>query len=321
MKKIAVVYGGFSAEVEISIKSGKSVAGWLANAGYDVYEILLVKEGWFLVRGEEKFPVDKNDFSCTVANEKITFDKVFIVIHGDPGENGLLQAYFEMLDIDFAGSSSLVTSIAFDKYACKSYLKDKGIALAEDYFIRKGEHYDKDEIIRRLGLPLFIKPTTSGSSFGVTKVKSPDDFEAAVEFAFSEGPAVLIEKAICGKEIDCGVYSDSEGIHSLPLIEIVPNGEFFDYEAKYLGASQEICPARVDQQTTLRVQREAEKIFEILGCKGLIRFDFIVTPEGTPYFLEANPNPGMTGASLVPQEVRQAGMTMEDFLTRIIEGD
>lgn len=319
MKKIAVVYGGFSSEVEISIKSGKTVAAWLRNAGYQVYEILLTKEQWCVVEGEKKYPVDKNDFSCTIGSEKIKFDKVFIIIHGDPGENGLLQAYFEMLDIPFIGSSSLVTSIAFDKYACKSYLKGKGVHLAKDLYIRKGEPITTEEILKDLKLPVFVKPTNGGSSFGVSKVKKEEELAAALEVAFKEGDGVLIEEGIVGREIDCGVYKDNKGTHALPLIEIVSKNEFFDYEAKYLGASDEICPAPIDEQTTLRVQQEAIKIFDILGCTGLMRYDFIVTEEGIPYFLEANPNPGMTAASLLPQMVAEAGIRMEDFLSALIE--
>lgn len=319
MKRIAVVYGGFSSEVEISIKSGKSVAGWLRNAGYEVYEVLLTKEEWCVVEESGRYIIDRNDFSCTIGSEKITFDKVFIIIHGDPGENGLLQAYFEMLDIPFIGSSSLVTAIAFDKYACKSYLRGKGVNLAKDLYIRKGEEISPDEILKELKLPVFVKPTNGGSSFGVSKVKKAEELPAALEVAFKEGDGVLIEEGIVGREIDCGVYKDSKGSHALPLIEIVSKNEFFDYEAKYLGASDEICPAPLDEQTTLRVQEEAVKIFDILGCTGLMRYDFMVTAEGVPYFLEANPNPGMTAASLVPQMVAQAGMKMEDFLSALIE--
>lgn len=320
MKRIAVVYGGFSSEVEISINSGKSVAQWLRNGGYDVYEVLLTKEQWCVVEGENRFPIDKNDFSTCINSEKIIFDNVLIIIHGEPGENGMLQAYFEMLGIPFIGSSSLVTSIAFDKYACKSYLKGKGVHLAKDMYIRKGENISPEDILRELSLPVFVKPTNGGSSFGVSKVKKVEELSEALAIAFNEGDGVLIEEGIVGREIDCGVYQDSKGTHALPLIEIVSKNEFFDYEAKYLGASDEICPAPLDEQTTSRVQQEAVKIFEILGCTGLMRYDFIVTPEGVPYFLEANPNPGMTAASLVPQMVAQAGIKMEDFLKNLIEG-
>ncbi|HIZ84902.1 MAG TPA: D-alanine--D-alanine ligase [Candidatus Coprenecus stercoravium] len=322
-QNIAVVYGGYSSELEISVQSGKSVAGWLRNAGRNVYEVMLCKEGWW-VEGEDgrHWPIDRNDFSCTIDGQRILFDNVFIIIHGDPGENGRLQAYFELIGIPFTGCGSLCASIAFDKYACKTYLRDSGTWLADDIMLRCGETWDAEAITARLGLPVFVKPSNGGSSFGVTKVKNVNDMQAAVEAAFREGDTLIIEKALTGREIDCGVYADSQGVHALPLIEIVPGEghEFFDYDAKYMGASREICPAPISAQDTAAIQKEAVRIFKRLGCTGLVRMDFILSPDGRPYLLEINPNPGMTAASLVPQMVRQAGMTMEDFLTALIDG-
>lgn len=319
-KKIAVVYGGYSSEVEISIKSGKSVALWLRNAGYDVYEVLLLKDGWNVVfpDREEEYPIDRTDFSFSMDGKKIVFDNVIVFIHGDPGENGKLQAYFEMVGVPFVGSSFLNMAVAFDKYACKCCLKDSGITMSPEIMLRKGWDYDCNSIVETLGLPVFVKPTEGGSSFGVTKVKKVEDLASAIENAFKEGECLIIERGVTGKEIDCGVYADAEGVHALPLIEIVPKNEYFDYEAKYLGASQEICPARVNEKDTLGVQNAAIEVFRRLGCKGLVRMDFILSEEGTPYFIELNPNPGMTPASLVPQMVRVAGMTMEDFLSNLL---
>lgn len=321
VKNIAVVYGGFSSEVEISIQSGKSVSSWLRNAGYNVYEILLLKESWNVVDGDRSYPVDKNDFSCTIDNKKITFDNVYIMIHGNPGENGILQAYFEMLDIPFVGCSSLTTAVSFDKNTCKSYLRNVADYLAKDICIRKDGDYNIDDILKKLQLPVFVKPTNGGSSFGVTKVKHAGDLKKAIDEAFKEGDTVLIEEAVVGREIDCGVYRNKDGVFALPLIEIVSKNEFFDYEAKYLGASDEICPAPIKEDFALRVQKEAVKIFRHLGCKGLVRLDFIVTDKGEPYFLEVNPNPGMTANSLVPKMVKEKGMKMEDFLESIIEAE
>ncbi len=319
---IAVVYGGFSSEVEISKKSGKSVAGWLRSAGYDVYEVLLTRERWEVVieDGKQKgcYPIDKNDFSAVVGGEKVRFDNVFIIIHGDPGENGRLQAYFELIGQPFVGCGSFCETVSFDKYSCKRYLLDAGVYLSDDVLVRRGDSCDVDAIVEKLGLPVFVKATNGGSSFGVTKVKKAEDMDAALETAFAEGETAIIERAIVGREIDCGVYMDSEGVHALPPIEIVPENEYFDYEAKYLGASQEICPARISAEETAVIQAEAVKIFKHLGCTGLVRMDFILTADGKPYFLELNPNPGMTAASLVPQEVRAAGMTMEEFFKKII---
>ncbi len=320
--KVAVVYGGFSSEIEISKKSGKSVAGWLRNAGYEVYEVLLTKEQWAVVvlKGNEEvlYPIDRNDFSSVIDGVKVNFDNVFIIIHGDPGENGKLQAYFELIGQKFIGCDSFSMTVSFDKYSCKRYLQDAGVHLSEDILVRKGDSYCVSDIVSRLGLPVFVKATNGGSSFGVTKVKKAEDMEAALNTAFGEGNTAIIERAITGREIDCGVYQDREGIHALPPIEIVPENEYFDYEAKYLGASQEICPARISDAETKAIQDEAVKIFRHLGCKDLVRMDFILTEDGKPYFLELNPNPGMTAQSLVPQEVREAGMTMEEFFRKII---
>lgn len=324
-QKIAVVYGGFSSEVEISVKSGKAVAGWLRNAGRDVYEVMLYREGWWVSESgdngsEKRYPIDKNDFSCTIDGTKIHFGTAFIIIHGDPGENGRLQAYFELIGMPYIGCNSLCATIAFDKYACKSYLRDSGAWLADDIMLRRGEKYIPEQITEKLGLPVFVKPSDGGSSFGVTKVKETKDLCSAIDAAFADGSdSIIIEKAITGREIDCGVYADSHGVHALPLIEIVPEKEFFDYEAKYLGASKEICPAPISGKDTESIQNEAVAIFRRLGCTGLVRMDFILSEDGRPYFLEINPNPGMTAASLVPQMVRQAGMTMEDFLTGLID--
>lgn len=322
---LAVVYGGYTSEVEISVKSGKSVARWLRNAGRNVYEVLLSLGGWWAITPsgdgtERKWPIDRNDFSFTPdGGEKICFDKVFIIIHGDPGENGCLQAYFEMLSIAYVGCSSQCATIAFDKYACKSYLRDSGTFLARDIMLRRNEPYRPEDIIARTGLPAFVKPCGGGSSFGVTKIRSTEELDGALRTAFSESDTVIIEQCLYGREIDCAVYEDSLGPHALPLIEIIPRNEFFDYDAKYNGASSELCPAPLPAEDRTVIQNEAVRIFRRLGCKGLVRMDFIYGPDNRPYFLEVNPNPGMTESSLVPQMVRAAGMTMEDFLTGLID--
>ena len=316
---VAVVYGGFSSEAEISVQSGKSVASWLRDAGYEVCEVLLEKDCWKAVTPYGDFPVDKNDFSFTAGGVKTVFDNVFIMIHGNPGENGILQAYFELLGIPYTGCRSLCAAIAFDKYACKCFLRDSGVSLADDIFLRKGDRYSPDGIIGRLGLPVFVKPTNGGSSFGTTKVKDACDIEEAIASAFAEGDTVIIEKAVSGREIDCSVYCDGNGVHALPLTEIIPENEFFDYEAKYLGKSREICPAEMDGELAGRISDTAIKIYNRLGCSGLVRMDFIVTGNGEIYFLELNPNPGMTSESIVPKMVRAAGMEMKDFLKSVME--
>lgn len=321
---IAVVYGGYSSEWEISVQSGRSVAGWLRNAGKTVFEIMIARDGWHAVDrmpdgSTATYPVNKDDFSFSVNGERVRCDKAFIVIHGDPGENGRLQAYFELIGMPYTGCSSLSTTLSFDKYACKTYLRDSGISMASDIMLREDDTLDTATVVKTLGLPVFVKPTGGGSSFGVSKVKKEEELDAAMRTAFKESGTVIIEKAVTGREIDCGVYSDSTGIHALPLIEIIPRNEFFDYEAKYLGASREICPAPVTDAEKELIQSEAIKIFHRIGCRGLVRMDFMLGTDGKAYFIEINPNPGMTAASLVPQMVRQAGMSMEDFLSRIID--
>ena len=292
---LAVVYGGFSSEVEISVKSGKSVARWLRNAGRTVHEVLILREGWWAVipggeEGERRYPIDRNDFSFTGHDgKKVTFDKVF-------NRKTVIDGIEDNAD-----------------------LRDSGIYMSRDIMLRKGDAYDPHEAASRVGLPAFVKPCGGGSSFGVTKVRTPEEIDAALEAAFAESDTVIVEKGIVGREIDCAVYSSPDGPKALPLIEIVPRNEFFDYEAKYLGASSEICPAPIPEADRIRIQDAAVRIFGRLGCRGLVRMDFILGVDGHPYFLEVNPNPGMTDASLVPQMVREAGMSMEDFLTGIID--
>ena len=322
---LAVVYGGYSSEFEISVKSGRSVAGWLRNAGRNVYEVIISRKGWWALDTsadgqEQRWPIDRNDFSFTPeGREKITFDKVFITIHGDPGENGRLQAYFEMLGITFSGCSSLCAAIAFDKYACKSYLRDSRAHLGNDILLHRGDLYNPEEIKNRTGLPAFVKPCGGGSSFGVTKIHSLDELDAALNSAFAESDTAIVEQCLYGREIDCAVFDDEYGPHALPLIEIIPSREFFDYDAKYNGASSELCPAPLPEEDRVRIQNEAVMIYHRLGCSGLVRMDFIFGPDNKPYFLEVNPNPGMTEASLVPQMVKAAGMSMETFLTGLID--
>lgn len=318
MKNIAVVYGGYSSEFEISISSGKNIAKSLDFSLYNVYHVCISKEKWVLLLNGNEYLIDKGDFSATVDGKHISFDKVYITIHGKPGENGIMQAYFELLEIPFTTCSSLVTSIAFDKYSCKSYLKDADVTMAKDVFIRKGLKYDKVSIVTKLGFPMFVKPNSGGSSYGITKVKKIEDLDGAILDAFKEDDTIIIEEAIKGRELTCGVYRKNASVYLLPLIEIVPKTEYFDYEAKYLGASAEICPAPVSKEIWSKVQNVSSHIYEYLGCRGLVRMDFIER-DGELYFLEVNITPGMTDASLVPQMVKVDGQNFTDFLTSIIE--
>lgn len=318
-KRVALLYGGDSSEFEVSVKSGKNVASAIDRQRYDLYQIVVRDTSWAVqIEGGSQVEVDKSDFSAIIDNQKIKFDLAFIMIHGTPGENGLLQAYFEMLHIPHNTCSSFVSALTFDKYACKAYLRDLGIKLPKESLVRKGDSYSPDEIVERLGLPLFVKPNIGGSSFGATKVNDVNDIPDAIERAFVEGDTVIVEEYIKGREVTNGVYMRGRERVVLPVTEIIPDNEFFDYQAKYLGASKEICPAEIDQELYQQIREETSEIYHYLGCRGLVRMDYIVR-DGEIYFLEINVVPGMTQMSLVPQQVTCEGMTMKEFMTILIE--
>ena len=330
---VAVIYGSDSSEWEVSVRSGQFTASQIDGKRYDVYEIFARFGNWSLVAyrkaGQERVEIpdmdrpqiDKSDFSVVLDGEKVKFDFAYIMQHGTPGENGLMQGYLEMLGVPHSGCNAFVASITFDKFSCKSYLKDVDyVKCADDIFLRKGESLDglAQKAVGKLGLPMFVKPTDGGSSFGVSKVKKVENFDKAVELAFSEGNMLLAEAAIVGRELTCAVYYDGSENVALPVIEIITENEFFDYEAKYQGLSREVCPAQIPDDLRDRIQDVSKKIYSHLGCAGLVRVDYICSGDDL-YFLEVNTIPGMTSASLVPQMVRAAGMNMTDFLTTIIE--
>ena len=325
MKKIvALVYGGDSSEAEVSIKSGKHMARHIDRDKYEVFEVLVKGRDWGVQMDNGRvFQIDKSDFSFTIpacereGARKVNFHIALIMIHGTPGENGLLQAYFEMIGLPYTTCSSTVSAITFDKHACKCYLRDTGILMAREVFLRRGDAYSAEDIVARLGLPLFVKPNSGGSSFGVTKVKRTEDLGTAIESALSEGETVLIEECITGREVTNGVFEADGALVRLPVTEIVSKNEFFDYEAKYLGASQEICPAKISDELSEKIIDITHKMYHYLGCKGVVRMDYIVRGEDV-FFLEINTVPGMTEMSLVPQQVRAAGMTIKEFLTKLL---
>ncbi len=333
MENIAVIYGSDSSEWEVSVRSGEFTSSQIDGTKYNVYEIFARFGKWSLaayrpIDGErvllaedERPDIDKNDFSAVVGGNRVKFDYAYIMQHGTPGENGLMQGYLEMLGVPHSGCSAFVSAVTFDKFSCKSYLKDVDfVKCADDMFLRKGESIEglAEKAVERLGLPMFVKPTDGGSSFGVTKVKTAGDFDEAVEYAFSEGNMLIAEEAIVGRELTCAVYFNGREHVALPVIEIISDNEFFDYEAKYNGHSREVCPAQIPDSLKDEIQETSKKIYAHLGCSGLVRVDYICAEDGL-YFLEVNTIPGMTSASLVPQMVRAAGMSMTDFLTTIIE--
>ncbi|OJV22279.1 MAG: D-alanine--D-alanine ligase A [Bacteroidetes bacterium 41-46] len=317
-KVVALVYGGDSSEAEVSVKSGKHVAKHIDNILFEFHEVLVKGTEWNVVGDPSNIcKIDKADFSFVLDGKRVKFDVALIMIHGTPGENGLLQAYFEMIGIKYTTCPSTLSAITFDKYACKCYLRDTGIALAKEVFLHKRDIINEDEIINKLGLPLFVKPNVGGSSFGVTKVKRREDLRGALESAFAEAESILAEEFIEGREMTNGVFESDGELVRLPVTEIIPDNEFFDYEAKYLGASKEICPAGITDELSLRIQNTTHSIYRYLGCKGVVRVDYIVKGDDI-YFLEINTVPGMTEMSLVPQQIRAAGMTVKEFITKLI---
>ena len=332
-KSIVVIYGSDSSEWEVSVRSGEFTASQVDGTKYDVYEMFARFGEWTLAayrrKGAERVAIpagerpviDKSDFSVMLDGEKVKFDYAYIMQHGTPGENGLMQGYLEMLGVPHSGCNAFVSAITFDKFSCKSYLKDVDfVKCAKDIFLRKGESVDglAELAVEKLGMPMFVKPTDGGSSFGVTKVKAVEDFQKAVDCAFSEGNMLIAEAAVVGRELTCAVYNNGKENVALPVIEILTDNEFFDYEAKYNGHSREVCPAQIPDTLRDEIQEVSKKIYEHLGCAGLVRVDYIASEEGL-YFLEVNTIPGMTSASLVPQMVRAAGMSMTSFLSSIIE--
>ena len=317
MKKIALIYGGDSSEWGISVLSGKHVATCLDPAKYEVTELLLRGGQWSVCDPSVKdVAVPIKPF---IPSELRKFDVAMIMIHGTPGENGILQAELEKHEVPFTTCSSRVSAITFDKHACKKALRGLGIPLAPEMFLHRGEVFNPEEVVEKLGLPVFVKPNDGGSSFGVTKVKRQEDLAPAVAAAFSESDDVLIESYIPGRELTEGVFNRKGEIIPLPVTEIIPHNEYFDYEAKYLGKSDEVCPAQIPAAVAQTVREQTRRIYQHFGCRGLIRCDYILAESGKVYFLEINPVPGMTKMSLVPAQIRQAGMKVEDVLDCLIE--
>ncbi|MCO5724874.1 D-alanine--D-alanine ligase [Robiginitalea marina] len=312
-KKIAIVMGGYSSEYPISIKSGNAVYNSLDRNHYEPYRVV-IEPGKWVVLGEngQEYPVDRHDFSARPDGQHLHFDCVFNAIHGTPGEDGLLAAYFELLGIPFTSCGSYQAALTFNKRDLLSVLKPRGVHCATSYLLDRGQEIRPQEIFARVGLPCFVKANRAGSSFGVTLVKNPDGLDQALEAAFREDDEVLIESALKGTEVSVGVIRLGGEVKVLPITEIVPDNEFFDYEAKYLGKSQEITPARLDPRTRETVEKTARFIYETLKMKGFSRSEFILV-EGVPHFLEMNTTPGLTEASILPQQAQAAGISLQEL--------
>lgn len=318
MKNIAVVYGGYSKEEVVSFKSAEQISEAIDKSKYKVYKVLINNNIWQVNTLTGDLPIDKNDFSFINQGNKVTFDAVFMAIHGTPGEDGILQSYFSMLNIPLTTSNSFVSSLTFNKFATKTYLKEFNIETAKAVVIRKNDVINEEAIVEQLGLPIFVKPNNGGSSFGVTKVKEIGQLKEAVEKALIEDTEAILEEFIEATEVTNGVYLSNGVINVLPITEIVSKTEFFDYEAKYEGLSDEITPARLSEEETQKCQALSKEIFQLLNCSGVVRIDYLKRDD-TFYFMEVNTVPGMSGESIIPQQVRATGMTVTDFYSLLIE--
>jgi len=318
-RNIAILAGGNSSEEGISLKSAAQISNWLDRTKYNVYTILIKGIEWTMKSSEHgDISVSKDDFSVTLNGVKIRFDCALIAIHGTPGENGLLQGYFDMLGIPYTTGNVMNTSVTFNKFFCKELVNDTGVNLAKGIMLRKGKTYGTKEIVNQLGLPVFVKPNESGSSYGVTKVKAIEDLQSAIENAFTEDRSVLIEEFIQGRELTCGLVKTTHKEFIFPVTEIVPKNEFFDYNAKYLNQSDELTPAPINPELSERIQNLSSKIYDKLDCRGIVRIDYIYSNDKL-FFLEINTVPGMSEASIVPQQVHAMGKDMNEIFDMVIQ--
>ncbi|MDR3119449.1 MAG: D-alanine--D-alanine ligase [Mediterranea sp.] len=320
MKRIvAIIAGGDSSELPVSLRSAEGIYSFMDKEKYELYIVEMQGLRWEVRLPGRAAPIDRNDFSFIHKGEKVKFDFAYITIHGTPGENGLLQGYFDMLHIPYSCCGVLPSALTFNKFACNQYLKGFGIRISESMMIRRGFEVPDEEVIRKIGLPCFIKPNLGGSSFGVTKVKIREQIQPAVEKAFGEAGEVMIEAFMEGTEITCGCYKTKKKEVVFPITEVVTKNEFFDYDAKYNGQSEEITPARIPGDVAERVRLLTLAIYDILDCSGIIRVDYIITEGHKINLLEVNTTPGMTATSFIPQQVRAAGLEIKAVITDIIE--
>ncbi|SFR31754.1 D-alanine-D-alanine ligase [Robiginitalea myxolifaciens] len=318
-KRIAVVMGGFSSEFGISLKSGEVVYRTLDRERYEPYRIQIRKDGWFLLTdSKEEIPVNRDNFSVVLQGETLQFDCVFNAIHGTPGEDGLLQAYLELIGIPQTACSSYPAALTFNKRDLLSVVKSYGVPTARSYRLNKGQQVKPKEIFEQVGLPCFVKANRAGSSFGISMVKEEDALEAALEVAFAEDDQVLIEAALVGREVSVGVIRYEGKTRVLPITEIISENEFFDYQAKYEGKSQEITPADLDGETEGKIRELAARIYDLLELDGYSRSEFILV-DGTPHLLEVNTTPGLTEASILPQQAAAEGIGLAELFSSAIE--
>lgn len=317
-KKIAIIYGGYSSEFKISQKSAGTIYEQMDRELFDPYLVEISKKSWHVDFKGGVLPIDKNKFSFILNDENITFDAAFITIHGTPGEDGKLQAYFDMIGLPYINSNCFAAALSFNKWACNSFLRAFGIPTAKAILIRRGETPNPIEIADELGFPCFVKPNDGGSSFGVSKVNALMQMPDAIAKAFEEGDEVVIESFLKGREITCGLYKGEHEIIALPPTEIISENEFFDYEAKYEGKSQEVTPADISRELTKTIQDTSKTIYRRLGLRGIARVDYIVTEDDRPHLIEVNTNPGMTAESIVPQQIAANNQQLKAVLSELL---
>ncbi len=319
-RTIAIVCGGETSEIVVSLRSAQGIYSFIDKEKYNLYIVEMEGLRWEVCLPDGgKVPVDRNDFSFMLGAEKVKFDFAYITIHGTPGEDGRLQGYFDMLHIPYSCCGVLAAALTYDKFACNQYLKAFGVRIAESLLLRQGQSVSDEDVMEKIGLPCFIKPSLGGSSFGVTKVKTKEQIQPAISKAFEEAQEVLIEAFMDGTEITCGCYKTKDKSVVFPITEVVTHNEYFDYDAKYNGQVDEITPARIADSVRDRVQSLTSAIYDILGAYGIIRVDYIITAGDKINLLEVNTTPGMTATSFIPQQVRAAGLDIKDVMTDIIE--
>lgn len=318
-KNVAVIAGGNSAEYGVSIQSGNHIYSEVDSSRYNKYLMILKGRDWHVELDGNCYPVDKNDFTFVLDGEKVVFDFAYITIHGNPGENGMLQGYLDMMNIPYSTCSALCEAITFDKYTCTNYLNGFGINTTHPVMLTRGQAYDKEAVLASVGLPCFVKPNAEGSSFGVSKVKSANAFDDAIEEAFSKCHEILVESFLDGVEFTCGLYKVGGKKVVFPIAEVISKNEFFDYEAKYdAKMSDEIIPGRFSEEITDKIQNMASEVYDILRCEGIVRIDGFVCGDEV-VMLEVNTTPGMTANSFVPKMLRVMGLSLRDVITEIIE--
>lgn len=325
MKKIAIVAGGDSSEYVVSLRSAQGIWSFVDHSKYETSIIVIKGTEWKMVQYDgqqydfdQTWPVDREDFSVVKDGVKLTFDFAYIIIHGTPGENGILQGYFDMIRMPYSCCGVLAAALTCSKFTCNRYLSTFGIPVAKSILLHVGEEVDTEQCVKELGLPVFVKPNAGGSSFATTKVKTPEELQPAIAAAKREATGeVIIESFMQGTEVTCGCYTSHDGLRALPITEVVSKKEFFDVDAKYNGAVEEITPARISDEMTQKIQALTRRIYGYVGAKGIIRVDYIIIGD-TPHLLEVNTTPGMTATSFIPQEVRAAGLDISDVMDDVI---